>query len=152
VRGGPSTLYAKRLASFFHLEATSKLYGDEISPDRSYPVTQMTRLTIAEDPGEEFAVRAHNTLTDSYDDEVIFYSDVTKVHVVPERESFTIQVITPDLVLEMDFTDADSIREALALFEAKKVLAVDFQVQKAVRLTPTSTQETILGTPFEPGQ
>jgi hypothetical protein len=82
----------------------------------------MTRLTIAEDPGEEFAVRAHNVLTDSYDDEVIFYGDVTKVHVVPERDSFTIQVITPDLVLEMDFSDADSIRKALELFEAKRVL------------------------------
>ena len=45
----------------------------------------MTRLTIAEDPGEEFAVRAHNVLTDSYDDEVIFYGDVTKVHVVPSK-------------------------------------------------------------------
>jgi hypothetical protein len=112
----------------------------------------MTRLTIAEDPGEEFAVRAHNILTDSYDDEVIFYSDVTKVHVVPERDSFTIQVITPDLILEMDFTDADSTREALALFEAKKVLEVAFEVQNAVRLTPTSTQGTTLGTTFEHGQ
>lgn len=55
----------------------------------------MTRLTIAEDPGEEFAIRGHNTVTGSTDDGIIFYDDVTKVHVLPDRESFTIQVITP---------------------------------------------------------
>jgi hypothetical protein len=52
---------------------------------------------------------------------IVFYSNVTKVYVVPEPESFTIRVITPELVLEMDFADADSVREALGLFEAKKV-------------------------------
>jgi len=100
----------------------------------------MTRLTIAEDPGEEFAVRAHNSLTDTDDDEVIFYSDITKVQVVPARESFTIQILTPDLVVEMDFADADGVRNALELFEAKKVLEVDFQMPNAVRLMPTSSQ------------
>ena len=100
----------------------------------------MTRLTIAEDPGEEFALRAHNSLTDTDDDEVIFYSDITKVQVVPARESFTIQILTPDLVVEMDFADADGVRNALELFEAKKVLEVDFQMLNAVRLMPTSSQ------------
>ena len=100
----------------------------------------MTRLTIAEDPGEEFAVRAHNSLTDTDDDEVIFYSDITKVQVVPARESFTIQILTPDLVVEMDFADADGVRNALELFETKKVLEVDFQMPNAVRLMPTSSQ------------
>ena len=100
----------------------------------------MTRLTIAEDPGEEFAVRAHNSLTDTDDDEVIFYSDITKVQVMPARESFTIQILTPDLVVEMDFADADGVRNALELFETKKVLEVDFQMPNAVRLMPTSSQ------------
>src|SRR5271165_3599788 len=125
---------------FSHLGTTTKLYPYEISPDCSYPLTHMTRLTIAEDPGEEFALRAHNSLTDTDDDEVIFYSDITKVQVVPARESFTIQILTPDLVVEMDFADADGVRNALELFEAKKVLEVDFQMPNAVRLMPTSSQ------------
>jgi hypothetical protein len=99
----------------------------------------MTRLKIAEDPGEEFAIRAHNILTDTDDDEVVFYNDVTKVQVLPERESFTIQIITPDFVVELDFPDADRVRNALELFEAKKVLEVDFQVPNAVRLMPASS-------------
>ena len=97
----------------------------------------MTRLRIAEDPGEEFLIRAHNVLTDADEDAIIFYNDVTKVQVVPERSSFTIQVLTPSLVVEMDFADADAVRNALALFEAKKVLAIDFQMPNAVRLMPT---------------
>jgi hypothetical protein len=101
----------------------------------------MTRLTISEDPGEEFTVRGHNTVTAADDDEVVFYSDVTKVHVVPERKTFTIQVVTPAFVVEMDFADADGVREALDLFEAKKVLEVDFDAPDAVRITP-STSET----------
>ena len=82
-------------------------------------------------------IRAHNVLTDADEDAIVFYDDVTKVQVVPERSSFTIQVLTPSLVLEMDFADADAVRNALALFEAKKVLAVDFQGSNAVRLMPT---------------
>jgi hypothetical protein len=54
----------------------------------------MTRLTIAEDSGEEFAIRGYNTLADENDDEIVFYADVTKVHVLPEPGSFTIQIIT----------------------------------------------------------
>jgi hypothetical protein len=96
----------------------------------------MTRLKIAEDPGEEFAIRGHNTATDADDNGVIFYDDVTKVHVLPERESFTIQVSTPDLALEMDFADADSIREALEWFETKKVLEVNSDPSGSVRIIP----------------
>ena len=84
----------------------------------------MTRLKISEDAGEEFAIRGHNTVTDAGDNVVIFYNDVTKVHVLPERESFTIQVSTPDLALEMDFADAEIVREALEWFETKKVLVM----------------------------
>ena len=71
------------------------------SPDQTkYPelltlLTHMTRLTIAEDPGEEFTVRGHNIVIDADDNEIVFYNDVTKVHVLPERENFTIQVLTP---------------------------------------------------------
>ena len=101
----------------------------------------MTRLTIAEDPGEEFALRAHNTVTDLYDDEVVFYNDVLKVQVLSEREAFTVQIITPDFVVEMDFADAYYVDNALELFEAKKVLEVDSQGANAVRLIPRSAQE-----------
>ena len=102
----------------------------------------MTRLTISEDPGEEFTVRGYNTVIDADDDEIVFYSDITKVHVVPERATFTIQVLTPNFVLEMDFADADRIREALDLFEAKKVLEVDFEAQKSVRIMPSNSEPT----------
>jgi hypothetical protein len=102
----------------------------------------MTRLTISEDPGEEFTVRGHNTVSDADEDEIVFYSDITKVHVVPERETFTIQVLTPNFVLEMDFADADRIREALDLFEAKKVLEVNFEAQKSVRIMPSNSEPT----------
>jgi hypothetical protein len=118
------------------LEAASKQNPDELSSNVQ-PVTRMTRLRIAEDPGEEFLIRAHNVLTDADEDAIMFYNDVTKVQVVPESSSFTIQVLTPGLVVEMDFADADAVRNALALFEAKKVLAIDFQVSNAVRLMPT---------------
>jgi hypothetical protein len=53
--------------------------------------------------------------------------------VVPEQESFTIQVLTPDFVLEMDFADADKVLKALGLFETKKVLEVDFDEPSSVR-------------------
>jgi hypothetical protein len=100
----------------------------------------MTRLTIAEDPGEEFTVRGHNTAIDEDEDEVVFYNDITKVHVVPERQSFTIQVLTLDFGVEMDFADADAVREALSLFESKKVLEVDFDAPISVRITPSSPE------------
>jgi hypothetical protein len=98
----------------------------------------MTRLTINEDPGKEFAFRGHNTIADSEEDGIVFYDDVTKVHVLPERESFTIQVMTPDLALEMDFADADCVREALELFETKKVLEVNSDPPGFVRIMPSS--------------
>ena len=66
-------------------------------------------------------------ITDSEEDGIIFYNNVTKVHVLSECESFTIQVMTPDLAVEMDFADADGVREALELFEAKKVLEVSWR-------------------------
>jgi hypothetical protein len=100
----------------------------------------MTRLTTTEKPGEEFVVRGRNTLKDADDDAIVFYADVTKAHVVPERQTFTIQVITADLVLEMDFADADSVREALAMFEERKVLEVDFDGPDAVRIFPSSSK------------
>ena len=100
----------------------------------------MTRLTIAEDPGDEFTVRAHSTLIDADDDEIVFYNDITKVHVVPERATFTMQVVTPDFVLEMDFADSEKVHEALDLFEAKKVLEVDFDSPNSVRIIPSSSE------------
>jgi hypothetical protein len=106
----------------------------------------MTRLTITEDPGEEFTVRGHNIVTEQDDNEVVFYDDVTKVQVLPERESFAIQVLTPDFVLEMDFTDADKVLEALGLFETKKVLEVDFDEPGSVRILPTNPESTLTGT------
>jgi len=77
---------------------------------------------------------------DADDDEIVFYNDVTKVHVLPERESFTIQVLTPAFVVEMDFADADKVREALGLFEAKKVLEVDFEASNSVRIMPLTPE------------
>jgi hypothetical protein len=97
----------------------------------------MTHLTITEDPGEEFVFRGTNTIIGLRDDGVIFYSDVTNVHVVPERETFTIQVSTPALQVEMDFADADSVLKALELFETKKVLEVNSDPPGFVRITPS---------------
>ena len=105
----------------------------------------MTRLTIAEDPGEEFAIRGHNTVTDADEDGIIFYDDVTKVDVLPEPGNFTIQIITPDLAVEMDFADADGVREALELFEAKKVLEVSLEAPNSVRIIPSLKNEGTLG-------
>lgn len=96
----------------------------------------MTRLVLSEDSGKEFAIRGFNTATSEPDDAVVFYDDVTKVHVVPERESFTIQVLTPELEVEMDFADAEAIDDALEKFETRKVLEVNFEVPKSVRITP----------------
>jgi hypothetical protein len=115
----------------------------------------MTRLTIAEDSGEEFAIRGHNTMADEDDDEIVFYADVIKVHVLPETGSFTIQIITSGLTVEMDFADADAIREALELFETKKVLEVDSVPPGSVRIIPTLEQREkpkTYGEPFiKPG-
>lgn len=110
----------------------------------------MTRLKIAEDPGEEFAIRGRNTVIDADDNGVIFYNDVTRVHVLPERESFTIQVCTPDLALEMDFADADSVREALEWFETKKVLEVNSDPPGSVRIVPSleKKEPETYGEPF----
>lgn len=100
----------------------------------------MTRLKIHEDMGEEFLVQGCNVVIEKDDDEVVFYKDVTKVQVLPDRESFTIQVISPAVVIEMDFADADSVREALALFEAKKVLEVRSEVPGSVRILPSTAE------------
>jgi hypothetical protein len=100
----------------------------------------MTHLTISEDPGEEFAIRGHSAVTGSNDNGIIFYDDVTKVHVLPDCESFTIQVITPDLTVEMDFADASGVREALGLFETKKVLEVNSETPNSVRIMPSSSE------------
>jgi hypothetical protein len=103
----------------------------------------MTCLTISEDPGEEFAVRGYNTAVDADEDAVVFYEDVTKVHVAPEQDGFTIRVLTPEAVIEMDFENVDKVHEALILFEAKKVLEVDFDAQNSVRIMPPHPEPTV---------
>jgi hypothetical protein len=100
----------------------------------------MTKLTIAETPGLEFSVRGRNAITEADDEGLIFYDDVTKVHVLPHEHRFTIQVVTPDLEVDMDFPDADSVRDALAHFEAKKVSEVDAEAPGSVRLTPIESE------------
>ena len=96
----------------------------------------MTRLTIAEAPEQEFSVHGINTITDAGDEGLIFYDDVTKVNVLPDEQRFTIQVVTPDLEVEMDFPDADSVRDALGHFEAKKVAEVNSAAPGSVRIVP----------------
>jgi hypothetical protein len=96
----------------------------------------MTRLTIADAREQEFLVRGRNVVTEAQDEGLIFYDDVTKVHVLPEDRSFTVQIITPDLQVEMDFPDAERVREALELFEANKVAEIDAEAPNSVRLTP----------------
>jgi hypothetical protein len=96
----------------------------------------MTRLTVAEAPEQEFSVNGRNTITETEDEGLIFYDDVTKVQVLPDEQRFTVQVITPDLEVEMDFPDAGIVREALGLFESKKVSKVEAEVPGAVRLMP----------------
>jgi len=100
----------------------------------------MTQLTLDKNPGEEFAVRGWNTAPTQRTIRLCFYDEITKVHVVPERESLTIQVITPDVEVEMEFTNALEIRSALAQFEDKRVLEVDFDVPNSVRITPRDSQ------------
>jgi hypothetical protein len=46
-----------------------------------------------------------------------------------------VQIITPDLEVEMDFPDAGIVREALGLFESKKVSKVEAEAPGSVRLT-----------------
>jgi hypothetical protein len=96
----------------------------------------MTRLTIAEAPEQEFSVYGRNAFSEVDDEGLIFYNDVTKVQVHPDEQRFTVQVITPDLEVEMDFPDADSVREALDHFEAKKVSEVNAEAPGSVRITP----------------
>jgi hypothetical protein len=102
----------------------------------------MTRLTLNKNPGEKFAARGRNTATGLEDDSAIFYNEITKVHVVPERESFTIQVVATDVEVEMDFANAQEVREALAQFEGKRVLEVDCGVPNSVRITPLASQRS----------
>jgi hypothetical protein len=50
----------------------------------------MTRLTIAEAPEQEqeFSMRGKNVITEVDDDDLIFYEDVTKVHVLPGEHRY----------------------------------------------------------------
>jgi hypothetical protein len=125
---------AVKLLEFFSSRTTVGLCSHELYLVATTILADMTRLTINEDAGKEFAFRGHNTITDSKEDGIIFYDDVTKVHVLTERESFTIQIITPDLAVEMDFADADSVRQALELFETRKVLEVNSDSPGFVRI------------------
>jgi hypothetical protein len=95
----------------------------------------MTRLTIAEAPAQVFSVNGRNSITETEDEGLIFYGDVTKVQVSPDEQRFTVQIITPDLEVEMDFPDAGIVREALGLFESKKVSKVEAEAPGSVRLT-----------------
>jgi hypothetical protein len=102
----------------------------------------MTRLTLGKNPGEKFAVRGRNTATESEDDLMVFYDQIKKVQVVPGRESFTIQAVTPDAEIEMDFANAQEVREALAQFEDKRVSAVEFDVPNSVRIILRSSRDS----------
>jgi hypothetical protein len=99
----------------------------------------MTQLTVAENPEQEFSVRGRSVIHESDDEGLIFYDDVTKVQVLPDEQRFTVQVVTPDLEVEMDFPDADSVREALALFESKKVAGVSAEAPGSVRIRPVDS-------------
>ena len=100
----------------------------------------MTRLALSEDAGEKFNVRGLNTATNKDDEQIVFYRDITKVEVISESDNFAIQVLTKDVVVEMELADADSIRGALRQFEAKKVVTVDFDTPGAVRISPSHSQ------------
>ncbi len=100
----------------------------------------MTRLTLSEDTGEKFKARGLNTATNRDDEQIVFYRDITKVEVVSEANNFVIHVVTTDVVLEMEFADADSIRGALLQFEAKRVVTVDVDTPGAVRISPSHLQ------------
>jgi hypothetical protein len=103
----------------------------------------MTRLTVAEVPVQEFSVRGRSAITESDDEGLIFYDDVTKVQVLPDEERFTIQIITPDLKVEIDFPDAGSVREALELFESKKVSEVNTEASGSVRIIPVESESLL---------
>ncbi|MBV8212995.1 MAG: hypothetical protein JOZ08_07170, partial [Verrucomicrobia bacterium] len=81
----------------------------------------MTRLTVADAPALEFSVIGRNSITEGESEGLAFYDHVTKLQVLPDEQRFTVQIITPDLEVEMDFPDAGAVREALGLFESKKV-------------------------------
>jgi hypothetical protein len=100
----------------------------------------MTRLALSEDAGEKFDARGLNTATNKDDEQIVFYRDITKVQVISESDNFAIQVVTKDVVVEMEFADADSIRSALRQFEAKRVVTVDFETPGAVRISPSRSQ------------
>jgi hypothetical protein len=100
----------------------------------------MTRLTIAEASELEFSVHGRSSITEAQDEGLIFYDDVAKVQVLPDEQRFTVQVISPDLQVEMDFPDAGSVREALKLFESKKVSKVEAEAPGSVRLTPVELE------------
>ena len=132
----PSAISSLRRASFLPRRRPSNFAQTNYVLVAEIILVNMTHLSITEDPGEEFVFRGINTITGLREDGVIFYADVTKVHVVPERETFTIQVITPALDVELDFADADSVRKALELFETKKVLEANSDPPGFVRITP----------------
>jgi hypothetical protein len=100
----------------------------------------MTQLTVVEAPAQEFSVSGRNSITETEDEGLIFYDDVTKVQVLPEEQRFTVQIVTPDLEVEMDFPDAGIVREALGLFESKKVSKVEAEAPGSVRLTPVARE------------
>jgi hypothetical protein len=100
----------------------------------------MTRLTIVQAPALEFSVQGRNATTDAADEGLVFYNDVNKVHVLPDEQNFTIHLLTPDLEVQMDFPDAESVRAALELFEAKKVSEVHADAPGAVRLKPIESE------------
>ena len=62
------------------------------------------------------------------------------MEVISESDNFAIQVVTKDVVVEMEFADADSIRGALRQFEAKRVVMVDFDTPGAVRISPSDSR------------
>jgi hypothetical protein len=100
----------------------------------------MTQLTVVEAPAQEFSVNGRNSITETEDEGLIFYDDVTKVQVLPDEQRFTVQIVTPDLEVEMDFPDAGIVREALGLFESKKISKVEAEAPGSVRLTPVERE------------
>ncbi|MBV8215899.1 MAG: hypothetical protein JOZ08_21995, partial [Verrucomicrobia bacterium] len=95
---------------------------------------------VAEAPAQEFSVNGRNSITEREDEGLVFYDDVTKVQVLPDERRFMVQIITPDIEVEMDFPDAGAVREALGLFESKKVSKVEAEAPGSVRLTPVDPE------------
>jgi hypothetical protein len=93
-----------------------------------------------EDAPEKFGTRELNTTTNRDDAQIVFYRDITKVEVISESQNFAIQVVTKDVVVEMKFADADSIRGALRQFEATGVVTVDFEMRGTVRNSTAHSQ------------